>query len=113
MVALLLLPYLDHNPERAPRRRPFVSTAALLALGSLLYLGIAGAQRGPRPVTLNDAQQRGEKVFLDLRCESCQRAAQGVRDLPHRRVLPHLPPGREAEVARRDLGEPPRFGGQA
>ncbi|MFB3879877.1 MAG: cytochrome b N-terminal domain-containing protein [Armatimonadota bacterium] len=71
VIALILLPYLDHNPERAPRRRPLVSTAALLALGSLLYLGVAGAQRGPKPVTLTPTQRRGEKVFLDLRCQSC------------------------------------------
>jgi ubiquinol-cytochrome c reductase cytochrome b subunit len=71
VVALLLLPYLDRNPERRPRRRPFVSTAALLALGSLLYLGIAGAQSGPKPVQLAGLQQQGQKVFLDLRCESC------------------------------------------
>jgi len=71
VVALLLLPYLDRNPERLPRRRPFVTAAAIAALGAFSYLGIAGAQSGPRPVTLNDAQQRGQKVFLDLRCQSC------------------------------------------
>jgi ubiquinol-cytochrome c reductase cytochrome b subunit len=70
-VVLLLLPYLDRNPERRPSRRPFVTTAAVLALGVLLYLGIAGAKSGPPPVTLTPLQARGEKVFLDLRCQSC------------------------------------------
>ncbi len=71
VLVLLLLPYMDRNPERRPARRPFVSTAAALALGIVLYLGIVGATSGPPPVYLTPIQARGEKVFLDLRCQSC------------------------------------------
>ena len=71
VLALILLPYLDRNPERRPLRRPFVCLAALASLGTLSYLGIAGAKSGPAPVKLTDIQTRGEKVFLDLRCQSC------------------------------------------
>jgi len=71
VLVLLLLPYLDHNPERRPSRRPVASGAAVLSLAALLYLGVAGARSGPRPVALSPLQARGEKVFLDLRCQSC------------------------------------------
>jgi len=71
VLTMLLLPYLDSNPERRPRRRPFVTTAAIAGLVGLAYLGAAGARSGPRPVTLSLKEQRGEKVFLDLRCQSC------------------------------------------
>jgi ubiquinol-cytochrome c reductase cytochrome b subunit len=71
VVVLILLPYLDRNPERRPTRRPFASVVALAALGTLGYLGYAGAMSGPRPVKLRVLQAQGEKVFLDLRCNAC------------------------------------------
>ncbi len=71
VLLLILLPYLDYNPNRRPRRRPFVTAAALASLFGLSYLGVEGAKSGPRPVTLTATQARGEKVFLDLRCQSC------------------------------------------
>jgi len=71
VLALLVLPYIDHNPERVPQRRPLVTTAAIVSLVVLLYLGAAGARSGPRPVTLSLKEEKGEKVFLDLRCQSC------------------------------------------
>ncbi len=71
VLVLLVLPYVDRNPERVPRRRPLVTFAAVAALTGLFYLGVQGAKSGPRPVTLSLQQARGEKVFLDLRCQSC------------------------------------------
>ncbi|NIM05235.1 MAG: c-type cytochrome [Armatimonadetes bacterium] len=68
---LIVLPYLDRNPERLPRRRPLISVGAVAALGVLLYLGISGAKSGPPHAQLTPQQQRGQKVFLDLRCHSC------------------------------------------
>jgi ubiquinol-cytochrome c reductase cytochrome b subunit len=67
VLALLVLPYIDHNPERVPQRRPLVTTAAIVSLAVLLYLGAAGARSGPRPVSLSLKEEKGEKVFLDLR----------------------------------------------
>ncbi len=71
VLALILLPYLDRNPERSPGRRPFATLVALVALGILGYLGYAGAASGPKAVKLTLTQLRGEKVFLDLRCNAC------------------------------------------
>ncbi len=68
---LIVFPYLDKNPERRPLRRPFACVGAIAALGTLVYLGVAGAMSGPRRVALTAEQARGEKVFLDLRCHSC------------------------------------------
>jgi ubiquinol-cytochrome c reductase cytochrome b subunit len=71
VLVLILLPYLDRNPERRPSRRPVATAAALASLVTLGYLGYAGAVSGPRPVDLTPTQLHGEKVFLDLRCNSC------------------------------------------
>jgi ubiquinol-cytochrome c reductase cytochrome b subunit len=71
VVVLILLPYLDRNPERVPRRRPFVCLAALTTLGTLLYLGLAGAESTPKHAALTPEKARGEKVFLDRRCHAC------------------------------------------
>ena len=77
VLLLLVLPYLDHNPERVPQRRPLVTLAAMAALTGLFYLGVQGAKSGPKPVTLTLTQEKGEKVFLDLRCEACHRVNGG------------------------------------
>ncbi len=44
VLALLVLPYVDHNPERVPQRRPLVTTAAIISLVLLLYLGSAARE---------------------------------------------------------------------
>ena len=71
VLVLVLLPYLDRNPERRASRRPFASSAAIVGLAILGYLGYAGAMSGPREVELTALQSHGEKTFLDLRCNSC------------------------------------------
>lgn len=71
-VALLIVfPYLDRNPERRPLRRPF---ATFLAIGTFLGVSVLGTMAivtAPREERLSPLQQRGQKVFMDLRCNTC------------------------------------------
>jgi quinol---cytochrome c reductase cytochrome c subunit, bacillus type len=46
MVALLLLPFYDRNPERRPERRPVAMTAMVLTIIAIAYLTYEGANTG-------------------------------------------------------------------
>jgi ubiquinol-cytochrome c reductase cytochrome b subunit len=71
-VALLLVyPYLDRNPERRPLRRPYAVALAVLTFGGVSYLGVLGVVTTPKEERLTPAEQRGQKTFLDLRCNAC------------------------------------------
>jgi len=71
VLGLIVLPYFDRNPERRPRRRALSCLTAVAVLGTMTYLGIAGVASPPQEAALTPPQARGEKVFLDLRCQSC------------------------------------------
>jgi ubiquinol-cytochrome c reductase cytochrome b subunit len=71
VLALLALPYFDRNPERHPRHRPLAVFAVFAVLGTMTYLGLAGVASTPREVRLTSQQARGEKIFLDRRCNAC------------------------------------------
>jgi ubiquinol-cytochrome c reductase cytochrome b subunit len=71
LLAYLVLPYLDRNPERRIARRPFaVALAAGMFIG-VTILGIKGARSTPREPRLTSVEQKGQKIFMDLRCQSC------------------------------------------
>ena len=71
VMLLLLYPYLDKNPQRRPSQRPFASALAIALLVAISALGIMAIASTPREEKLTPTQARGEKVFLDLRCNSC------------------------------------------
>ncbi len=71
VIALLLLPYFDRNPERHPRSRPLSVFAVVAVLGTMTYLGLAGVASTPREAALTPQQALGEKIFLDRRCNAC------------------------------------------
>ncbi|MEI6915533.1 MAG: cytochrome b N-terminal domain-containing protein, partial [Armatimonadota bacterium] len=73
-VAILLLaiyPYLDSNPERRLRRRPFSTALLIVTFAGVSALGIRAVISGPKEQKLTAVQARGQKHFLDLRCNSC------------------------------------------
>src|SRR4051795_980649 len=43
LVALLLLPFFDRNPERTPLRRPIAVVAGLATIAAMTYLTVLGA----------------------------------------------------------------------
>src|SRR5881227_2895738 len=46
MVLLILLPFIDRNPERHPLRRPIAMLAGILTIAAMAYLTIEGAVAG-------------------------------------------------------------------
>src|ERR671926_1504158 len=46
MVLLILLPFIDRNPERHPLRRPIATSAGILTIAAMAYLTIEGAIAG-------------------------------------------------------------------
>src|SRR5207244_5766157 len=47
MVLLILLPFIDRNPEPHPLRRPIAMLAAITTVAAMAYLTIEGALAGP------------------------------------------------------------------
>jgi len=46
MVLLILLPFIDRNPERNPLRRPIATLAGITTIAAMAYLTIEGALAG-------------------------------------------------------------------
>jgi len=76
---LVLLPFLDRNPERRLRKRPFAAVAApavFLVVGGLTYLGSRVEHPGavdaaPATHSLTDIEQRGKRLVRQLDCLQC------------------------------------------
>src|ERR671926_1313795 len=47
MVLLILLPFIDRNPERHPLRRPIATIAGITTIAAMAYLTVEGALAGP------------------------------------------------------------------
>ena len=47
MVLLIILPFIDRNPERHPLRRPIATIAGITTIAAMAYLTIEGALAGP------------------------------------------------------------------
>src|ERR687885_10266 len=46
MMALILLPFIDRNPERNPLRRPVATLAGITVIAAMAYLTVEGALAG-------------------------------------------------------------------
>ena len=83
MVLLILLPFIDRNPERHPVRRPVAMLAAVVTVSATAYLTILGPVAGSPSVTQNDPDARqvpGPRVSTDLKTRAGERFPRiGVR----------------------------------
>jgi len=71
VVLLVVFPYLDRNPERRPLRRPFATALAIGTFLGVSALGTMAVLTAPREERLSALQERGQKIFMDLRCNGC------------------------------------------
>lgn len=77
-VVFVLVPFLDRNPERHPRRRPFalgLAGVAIVGIVGLTVLGATGAPTGLPSVVarpgLSEPDLRGLTVFNTQGCTAC------------------------------------------
>ena len=76
LVLLLLLPFIDRNPERHPLKRPIATLAGIATILAMGYLTVEGALAGaPTEIELKTATQyeKGKSVAASSGCLGCHR----------------------------------------
>jgi ubiquinol-cytochrome c reductase cytochrome b subunit/menaquinol-cytochrome c reductase cytochrome b/c subunit len=77
MVLLILLPFIDRNPERNPIKRPIAMIAGITTIFAMAYLTIEGARAGApgqvSSVKVAPQFQPGKLVFAESGCQGCHR----------------------------------------
>jgi menaquinol-cytochrome c reductase cytochrome b/c subunit len=76
MILLILLPFIDRNPERRPARRPIAMATAVTVIALMAYLTVEGALAGaPGQITLKVAPQyaKGKAVAASSGCQGCHK----------------------------------------
>ena len=76
MVLLILLPFIDTNPERHPARRPVATLTGITVIALMTYLTVTGALAGaPGKITLKTAAQYvpGKLVAAESGCQGCHK----------------------------------------
>jgi menaquinol-cytochrome c reductase cytochrome b/c subunit len=84
LVLLLLLPFIDRNPERHPLRRPIAMTAGIATIAAMAYLTILGALAGspteidqPAPPGL----EKGQEITASSGCLGCHKIGENGNTL--------------------------------
>ena len=77
MVLLILLPFIDRNPERHPLKRPIATLAGITTIAAMAFLTIEGALAGP-PTQIDLAltspqHEEGKAVAASTGCLGCHR----------------------------------------
>jgi hypothetical protein len=91
LVLLLLLPFIDRNPERNPLRRPIATTAGIATIFAMAYLTTLGALAGaPSEIDLEVASdepqqrehlERGKNVTAAAGCLGCHKIGENGNTL--------------------------------
>jgi menaquinol-cytochrome c reductase cytochrome b/c subunit len=85
MVLLIILPFMDRNPERNPMRRPIATIAGITTIAAMAYLTIEGALAGPpTQIDLKTAPQyeAGKNVMASSGCLGCHRVGENGNSGP-------------------------------
>lgn len=85
LVLLILLPFIDRNPERHPLKRPVATLAGITTIGAMAYLTILGALAGsPTVIELAVAPQyeRGKEVAAASGCLGCHQFGENGNNGP-------------------------------
>jgi ubiquinol-cytochrome c reductase cytochrome b subunit/menaquinol-cytochrome c reductase cytochrome b/c subunit len=79
MALLILLPFIDRNPERHPLKRPIATTAGIMTIIAMAFLTLEGALAGPpTQIELKTTAQfeRGKNVLASSGCLGCHRVGE-------------------------------------
>jgi menaquinol-cytochrome c reductase cytochrome b/c subunit len=85
MVLLVLLPFIDRNPERRPERRPIATTFFALMVIGMAYLTYLGASAGsPTEIDIEVAAdvEPGKQVAAQSGCLACHKLGENGNDGP-------------------------------
>jgi menaquinol-cytochrome c reductase cytochrome b/c subunit len=97
MVLLILLPFIDRNPERNPLKRPIATLAGITTIAAMAFLTIEGALAGPpTQIDLAAAPQyeSGKNVMASSGCLGCHRVGENGNSGPGpnlTHIAGHLP----------------------
>jgi len=84
LVLLLLLPFVDRNPERNPLRRPIAVTAGIATIAAMTYLTVLGALAGaPTEIDLATSPQyeEGKQITASAGCLGCHKIGENGNTL--------------------------------
>jgi menaquinol-cytochrome c reductase cytochrome b/c subunit len=77
MVLLILLPFIDRNPERHPLRRPVATIAGITVIAAMAFLTVQGALAGApgqlSSIKVPPQYKAGAAVFASSGCQGCHR----------------------------------------
>jgi menaquinol-cytochrome c reductase cytochrome b/c subunit len=76
LVLLIILPFIDRNPERNPLRRPIATLTGITVIAAMAYLTIEGALAGsPTEIEMKVAKQYepGRAVAASSGCLGCHK----------------------------------------
>ena len=85
MILLILLPFIDRNPERHPARRPVATLTGITVIALMTYLTVEGALAGaPGKITLKTAAQYvpGKLVAAESGCQGCHKIGENGNNGP-------------------------------
>jgi menaquinol-cytochrome c reductase cytochrome b/c subunit len=92
MVLLILLPFIDRNPERHPARRPVATLTGITVIALMAYLTVEGALAGaPGKITIKTPPQYelGKLVAAESGCQGCHKIGENGNNGPGP-VLTHI-----------------------
>src|ERR671916_814767 len=78
MILLILLPFIDRNPERRPERRPIATVTGIFVIAAMAYLTYLGASAGsPNEIDVQVERQfePGKLVAAQSGCLACHKIA--------------------------------------
>jgi len=85
MVLMILLPFIDRNPERRPERRPIAMITGIFVIITMGYLTYLGAAAGsPNEIDMEVAAQyeQGKLVTAQSGCLACHKIGENGNDGP-------------------------------
>ena len=85
IILLILLPFVDRNPERRPERRPIATIAGIftiVAMGYLTYLGAAAGSPNQIDLVVAEQYEPGKLVVAQSGCLACHKIGHNGNDGP-------------------------------
>jgi menaquinol-cytochrome c reductase cytochrome b/c subunit len=85
MVLLILLPFIDRNPERNPLKRPIATIAGITTIAAMAFLTIEGALAGAPTLIEQKVEpqyERGKNLVAANGCLGCHRIGENGNSGP-------------------------------